>query len=107
MEFRKTITKISNEIQKVEDIDSFIHSLWSNELLTDMERLAPKSRTKFVLNTILDMGLSIPVTGSPGISLLQLLGAAVKLAYDTDKEYKDRKQHQKSLTHFCSELRKA
>lgn len=105
LEFRKTITNISDEIKGVSDIDSYIFSLWTQELLDDIERLAPKSRSKYVINSIIDLGVSVPVTPVPEIALLQLIAGLAKMVYEKSKEYEEIVDHNKSLSHFCSELR--
>lgn len=106
VEFRRTISKISNEIKDVEDIDGFIQSLWTNELLDDLKQPAPPTRTKFLLNSIIDLGLSIPAT-DPHLSIIQLVVGLSKWAYDTNKDYDELVRHDKRLAHFCSELRQS
>ncbi len=105
VEFRRTIKKISDEIKDVEDVDSYIMQIWTRELLDDIERLAPASRTSYVLNTIIDLAVSLPVVPIPEIITLQMLAGLAKMAFDKSKEHDEMVDHTKSLSHFCSELR--
>lgn len=95
VEFRNVINRISEEIKNLDedDIDSYIATRLIKELLDDLKEYAPSSMTKYILNTIIDVAVTMPVI------------ATAKLIYDKWEEGKAMNQYKNSLSHFWSELR--
>lgn len=103
IEFRRVIDNISTSLDEEEDPEDVISSLFTQELIDDMDALAPSGRGKFIVNSIVDLAISLPV--SPHATGIQMLVGLLKMGYDKVVEYDQMQTYNQSLSHFCTKLR--